>query len=120
MKITIPPETSKDIQRIYEITKEAFPTAPHTDHTEHIIVNRLREECALSLSIIAEVDRGRTLHKEPSASEFMSSLDVKKYLKISDCTLMHLRESGALYAIKEGRRFLYHRESVEAYQPTHK
>lgn len=45
----------------------------------------------------------------------LTSKEAKSMLKISDCKLMHLRESGVLRAEKEGRRFMYTSEDVEKY-----
>ncbi|ABO24672.1 GNAT family N-acetyltransferase [Shewanella loihica] len=48
-------EAPGDIAAIEEITKAAFLEAPHTDHTEHLIVNALRDAGALAISLVAEV-----------------------------------------------------------------
>ncbi len=40
-------------------------------------------------------------------SNFLSSKETKKELKISSCELMHLRESGKLKYIKKGNAYFY-------------
>lgn len=56
MTINIRSEQAGDAQRIHEVTAAAFLNAPHTDHTEQFIVNKLRESGALSVSLVAEED----------------------------------------------------------------
>jgi len=52
----IRPETPQDISAIEKITIAAFDGRPYSDGTEHLIINRLRETGALSLSLVAEMD----------------------------------------------------------------
>ncbi|MGE7955108.1 GNAT family N-acetyltransferase [Pseudomonas sp. NPDC089530] len=56
MSIQIRSEQPSDIGAIEAVTREAFLTAAHSSHTEHYIVNALREAGALSLSLVAERD----------------------------------------------------------------
>lgn len=49
-------EVSSDIEKITEVTKEAFENMPISRQTEHYIINALRKEGALSLSLVAEID----------------------------------------------------------------
>lgn len=56
MSITVRPEVPSDIADIEALTVAAFLNAPHTSHTEHLIVNALRESDNLTISLIAEVD----------------------------------------------------------------
>lgn len=49
-------ESPADIQAIHALTQAAFLHAPHAAHTEHFIVNALRNAGALSLSLVAEDD----------------------------------------------------------------
>jgi hypothetical protein len=51
------PETTEDINAIEQITREAFKDKSFSDGTEHLIINRLRRAQALSLSLVAEIDR---------------------------------------------------------------
>jgi putative acetyltransferase len=52
----IRPETAQDINAIEQVTIAAFDGKPYSDQTEHLIVNRLREAGAMSLSLVAEID----------------------------------------------------------------
>ncbi|MCV9965187.1 N-acetyltransferase [Pararhizobium sp. BT-229] len=49
-------ENAADVVAIHDITLEAFKDHPYSDGTEHLIVGRLREAGALSLSLVAEVE----------------------------------------------------------------
>ena len=50
-------ETTSDIEAIYEVTKKAFENHPYSDNTEQFIVNALRAAHALTVSLVAEIDR---------------------------------------------------------------
>lgn len=56
MAPTIRNETPADIAAIDAVTKAAFLPAAHASHTEHFIVQALREAGALELSLVAEMD----------------------------------------------------------------
>ncbi|RDV26782.1 N-acetyltransferase [Alteromonas aestuariivivens] len=56
MILTIRPEHPDDLPVIREVIKSAFKSADHSDHTEHLIVDLLRQEKALSVSRVAELD----------------------------------------------------------------
>ena len=45
---------SADIRAIEALTAAAFRDAPHTSHTEHFIVNALREAGKLTVSLVAQ------------------------------------------------------------------
>jgi len=47
-------ETEKDFAAINALLASAFETAPHSQQTEHLIVDSLRKRGKLSLSLIAE------------------------------------------------------------------
>lgn len=47
-------ETAKDVAAIHKLLAGAFETAPHSQQTEHLIVDALRDNGTLSLSLIAE------------------------------------------------------------------
>ena len=49
-------ETETDIPAIHALLASAFETAPHSQQTEHLIVDALREKGQLTLSLIAEED----------------------------------------------------------------
>jgi putative acetyltransferase len=52
----IRPETPQDISVIEQITIAAFDGKWYSDQTEHLVVNRLREAGAMSVSLVAEID----------------------------------------------------------------
>ena len=54
MTLILRNEETSDRQAIEEVTRAAFLNAPHAAHTEHLIVNGLREAGALSISLVAE------------------------------------------------------------------
>jgi putative acetyltransferase len=56
MNMTIRTEVLSDIANIEALTVAAFLNAPHTSHTEHLIVNALRGSGNLTISLVAEVD----------------------------------------------------------------
>lgn len=56
MSITIRPEGPADAPSIHALTRAAFERAPHTSHTEHFIVDALRDAGALRVSLVAEED----------------------------------------------------------------
>lgn len=56
MDVLIRSEKSTDIEAIEQITITAFDGKWYSDQTEHLIVNRLREAGAMSVSLVAEVD----------------------------------------------------------------
>ncbi|RCK27448.1 GCN5 family acetyltransferase [Thalassospira profundimaris] len=49
-------ETEKDFAAINALLASAFETAPHSQQTEHLIVDALRKSGNLTLSLIAEED----------------------------------------------------------------
>ena len=55
-ELRIREEAPADRRAIYALTKEAFESAPHSSGTEQDIVDALREEGALSLSLVAKRD----------------------------------------------------------------
>ena len=54
MALTLRNEENSDCAAIEHVTLAAFQNAPHAAHTEHLIVNALREAGALSISLVAE------------------------------------------------------------------
>ncbi|MCO7468728.1 N-acetyltransferase [Stenotrophomonas maltophilia] len=58
MSYTIRSETPDDIVGIHALTCATFAMARHSSHTEHHIVDALRERGELSISLVAE-DAGR-------------------------------------------------------------
>ncbi|GGY19855.1 GNAT family N-acetyltransferase [Paludibacterium paludis] len=56
MTILIRLEQPQDGADIFELTRTAFLTAPHTSHTEQFIVDALRRRGELALSLVAQDD----------------------------------------------------------------
>jgi len=56
MEIIIRAEQPLDYSAIEQITEAAFAGKPYSDQTEHLMVKRLREANALTLSLVAEID----------------------------------------------------------------
>ncbi len=56
MDIIIRTETPDDKEAIAHITTAAFTGKPYSDGTEAQIIERLRKACALSLSLVAELE----------------------------------------------------------------
>lgn len=54
--INIRPERNDDINAIEMITIEAFKNHPHSNQTEHKIVTTLRDDNALIVSLVAEIN----------------------------------------------------------------
>jgi len=52
------------------------------------------------------------MEQEPKATEWLTSKEVQKALKIRACDVMHLREAGKLKFKKRGNAFLYSEKSV--------
>lgn len=58
MNLTIDKEEINDYNEVEKVVEEAFKNAEHTDHSEHILVNRLRKvkEFIPELSLVAKDD----------------------------------------------------------------
>lgn len=54
MSLIIRPETSADAAAIHALVKAAFLDVPYAAHTEHFIVDALREAGVLTISLVAE------------------------------------------------------------------
>lgn len=52
----IRPERRADHKAISELTLEAFKDQEYSSHTEHLIIDALREQQALTVSLVAELD----------------------------------------------------------------
>lgn len=55
-KLNIRQEGNSDISSIRYVTEVAFKNAEHSSHTEHWIVDALRRNNQLSISLVAELD----------------------------------------------------------------
>ncbi len=56
MNIRIRNEQNTDIQAIFDLIQSAFSHVEYSSHTEQFIVNALRENNQLTLSLIAEIN----------------------------------------------------------------
>jgi putative acetyltransferase len=56
MMFLVRAERSGDEAPIADVTRRAFEHHPHSDQTEHFIVERLRQQGALEISLVAEMD----------------------------------------------------------------
>ena len=56
INIVIRPERPSDVAAIDAVTVAAFLEAPHTGYNEQLIVKALRDDSALSISLVAEID----------------------------------------------------------------
>jgi len=48
--------------------------------------------------------------------KYLTSPEAKKELKVQDCDLAHIRNSGKLQFTKKGNSYLYLKESIEKYK----
>lgn len=56
MTLTIRSERPADEAAVAEVTRAAFASHPHSSHTEHFIIQSLRQAHALSISLVAELE----------------------------------------------------------------
>ena len=54
--IDIRPERKDDIKQIDQVIEAAFKDHQHGSHKEHLLVDKLRAENALTLSLVAELN----------------------------------------------------------------
>lgn len=50
------------------------------------------------------------------SNQFLTSKEAKAMLKVQDCDLAHIRNSGKLKFTKKGNSYLYLKESIEKYK----
>jgi len=48
--------------------------------------------------------------------KYLTSKEAKKELKVQDCDLAHIRNSGKLQFTKKGNSYLYLKESIEEFK----
>ena len=60
---TIRQETARDYSQVEEVIRQAFLSEPESDHTEHLLVERLRQTEAYipALSLVAETEKGKVV-----------------------------------------------------------
>ncbi|EOQ73187.1 N-acetyltransferase [Acinetobacter pittii] len=78
MNIIVRDEEITDIEAIEKLTKAAFQNAEHSSHTEHFIVNSLRTQGQLTISLVAIEDGSIIGHVAISPVE-MSSGEIGWY-----------------------------------------
>ncbi|WP_182005080.1 GNAT family N-acetyltransferase [Acinetobacter lactucae] len=78
MNIIVRDEEITDIEAIEKMTKAAFQNAEHSSHTEHFIVNSLRTQGQLTISLVAIEDGSIIGHVAISPVE-MSSGEIGWY-----------------------------------------
>ncbi|WP_437205151.1 GNAT family N-acetyltransferase [Planctomicrobium sp. SH664] len=54
--LLIRPESAGDVAAITAVTRQAFENHPHSQQTEHLIIDELRRTGALKISLVAELD----------------------------------------------------------------
>lgn len=52
--------------------------------------------------------------------KYLTSTEAKRELKVQDCDLAHIRNSGKLKFIKKGNSYLYVKESIAEYKTKNK
>lgn len=75
LEVRIRPEVQEDVRDIWQVTKQAFAGRRYADGTEQDIIDRLREQGALAVSLVAEY-RGRLVGHvafSPALPEDLSS-----------------------------------------------
>ena len=56
LKVNIRPENRQDSEAINEVIRSAFENHPYSNHKEQFIVDQLRADAALSVSLVAEYE----------------------------------------------------------------
>jgi len=124
-------ELPEDIKAIEELTAAAFKDKPYSDGSEQLIINRLRDADALSLSLIAEMD-GRivghvafskvTINGQDQGWYGLGPISVQPALqkqgigsKLIQSGLARIREMGARGSVLEGDPNYYHRFEFKSY-----
>jgi putative acetyltransferase len=127
----IRPETSQDISVIEQITIAAFDGKWYSDQTEHLVVNRLREAGAMSVSLVAEIE-GKVVGHVAFSVVTINGIDQGWYglgpvsvlpelqkqgigSKLISEGLSVIREKGAKGCVLEGDPEYYQRFGFKAY-----
>ena len=127
----IRPETPQDINAIEQVTIAAFDGKPYSDQTEHLIIKRLREAGAISLSLVAEVD-GKIIGHVAFSPVTINGEDIGWYgigpvsvlpelqrqgigSKLIQKGLSLIREKGAKGCVLEGDPGYYQRFGFKTY-----
>ncbi|WP_408922838.1 GNAT family N-acetyltransferase [Corynebacterium tuberculostearicum] len=71
--VALRPETCDDIESIHRVIEVAFRPVEHSDHTEQDVVARLRDDNALTVSLVAEKNKQVVGHIAASPATFGST-----------------------------------------------
>jgi putative acetyltransferase len=124
-------ETSQDISVIEQIIIAAFGGKWYSDQTEHLVVNRLREAGAMSVSLVAEIE-GKVVGHVAFSVVTINGIDQGWYglgpvsvlpelqkqgigSKLISEGLSVIREKGAKGCVLEGDPEYYQRFGFKAY-----
>jgi len=124
-------ELPEDIKAIEELTAAAFKDKPYSDGTEQLIINRLRDADALSLSLVAEMD-GRIVGHVAFSAVTINGMDKGWYglgpiavqpdlqkqgigSKLIHAGLAKIREMGARGCVLLGDPEYYQRFGFKSY-----
>jgi putative acetyltransferase len=124
-------ETSQDISVIEQIIIAAFDGKWYSDQTEHLVVNRLREAGAMSVSLVAEIE-GKVVGHVAFSVVTINGIDQGWYglgpvsvlpelqkqgigSKLISEGLSVIREKGAKGCVLEGDPEYYQRFGFKAY-----
>ena len=127
----IRPETPQDKGAIEQITLAAFNGKWYSDQTEHLVINRLREAGAMSVSLVAEID-GKVVGHVAFSVVTINSEDIGWYglgpvsvspelqkqgigLKLIREGLSLIKEKGARGCVLEGNPEYYQRFGFKNY-----
>ena len=127
----IRPETPQDKGAIEQITLAAFNGKWYSDQTEHLVINRLREAGAMSVSLVAEMD-GKVVGHVAFSVATINSEDIGWYglgpvsvlpelqkqgigSKLIREGLSLIKEKGAKGCVLEGDPEYYQRFGFKAY-----
>jgi len=124
-------ETPQDASEIEQVTLAAFAGKPYSDQTEHLIIQRLRELEALSLSLVADVE-GRVIGQVTFSDVTIDGENCHSYglgpvsvlpefqrqglgSKLIKAGLARIREMGAQGCALEGSPAYYQRFGFKPY-----
>lgn len=102
----IRPEKSDDYDSIRQVNLEAFANHPHSHQTEHLIVEALRADDALTVSLVAEV--GGQVVGHIAFSGVTIGGHVQHWFILGPLAVLPARQRQSIGTelVKEGLRFL--------------
>jgi len=93
-KITIRSENAADIDAITRLTEAAFRNEEHSSHTEQFIVNALRRDDQLPISLVAE--GGETIVGHVAISPVTISLGASRWYGSGPISVCHERQGQGI------------------------